>query len=136
MNHLTEVERYHIYIRRKEGMSISEIARELKRSKSTISDELRRNTGPRGYRHQQAQRFAEERWEGSHGGARKLHGATLELIEEYLRMDLSPEQVAGYLKVKHDINIHHESIYRYIYADKEHGGDLHEHLRRGNRIYE
>lgn len=135
MNHLTEVERYHIYIRRKEGMSISEIARELERSKSTISDELRRNTGDRGYRHQQAQRFAEERWEASHGGARKLHGATLELIEEYLRMDWSPEQVSGYLNVKHDISIHHESIYQYVYADKEHGGDLHEHLRRANRVY-
>lgn len=64
-----------------------------------------------------------------------MQGATLELIEECLRMDWSPEQVAGHLKVKHGISIHHESIYRYVYADKEHGGDLHEHLRRANRVY-
>ena len=52
--HLTREERYQIYALKKAGHKQSEIAIVLKRSASTISRELSRNTGGRGYRPKQA----------------------------------------------------------------------------------
>ncbi|WP_345258905.1 helix-turn-helix domain-containing protein, partial [Marinicella pacifica] len=52
--HLSSEERYHISVLRKTKISLSEIARILGRNKSTISRELERNTGKRGYRYKQA----------------------------------------------------------------------------------
>lgn len=51
-NHLTQEERYHIYIEHKKKVSLGDIAKDMGRSKSTISRELRRNKGNCGYRYQ------------------------------------------------------------------------------------
>ena len=134
MQHLSLDERYHIYDGLKAGKSITAIANELGRSKSTVSEELSRNKGQRGYRPDQATRKACERWAESHGGARKMTGDFLTRIERDIRQDWSPEQIAGRLALE-GISIHHETIYRYIYDDKANGGDLHTHLRRGNKVY-
>ena len=58
---LTQEERYQIEALMKAGKSLSEIAHILERSKSTISREVRRNAGLKGYRPKQAHRFAMER---------------------------------------------------------------------------
>ncbi len=47
---LTLEERYHIYGLKRAGYSITTIADELKRHKSTISRELKRNIKSRGWR--------------------------------------------------------------------------------------
>jgi IS30 family transposase len=52
--HLTQDERYQIAILAKAGHDQSEIARLMSRHKTTISRELRRNRGLRGYRPKQA----------------------------------------------------------------------------------
>ena len=52
--HLTQIERYQISSLLRSGKSLSFIANKLNRSKSTISRELHRNSGLRGYRSQQA----------------------------------------------------------------------------------
>ena len=52
--HLTREERYTIERMSKEGYTQNTIAECLKRSEATISQELRRNRGQRGYRFQQA----------------------------------------------------------------------------------
>lgn len=57
-NQLTENERYQIYALKKAGHSQQEIAKQLERSPSTISRELRRNQGLRGYRPGQAHQFS------------------------------------------------------------------------------
>ena len=57
--HLTQEERYTIYRMRKEGYKQARIAECLDRDPSTVSREIRRNSGQRGYRHKQAQRKAE-----------------------------------------------------------------------------
>ena len=59
--HLQYDERCQIRALHQEGVSISEIARQLGRHKSTVSRELRRNAGKAGYRHKQAQRKSEQR---------------------------------------------------------------------------
>lgn len=58
---LSQNERYEIYATLKSESSIATLARELGRSRSTIYREIKRNTGQRGYRAQQAAKFASQR---------------------------------------------------------------------------
>ena len=58
---LTYELRCQIYALNKIGMSQNKIAQQLKSSQSTISRELNRNTGKRGYRVKQAQSLADNR---------------------------------------------------------------------------
>ena len=57
--HHSQIERYQIYSLMKAQHSITEIAQLLGRHKSTISRELRRNAGFRGYRPKQACELAQ-----------------------------------------------------------------------------
>lgn len=52
-----------------------------------------------------------------------------EEVDRLTRADLSPEQIAQRLDLEGGLQISHEIIYRHIYADKHHGGDLHQPLR-------
>jgi IS30 family transposase len=58
---LTQSERYQIYALRTHGLSGSEIAKELKRNKATISLELKRNAGARCWAPVNAHNIAQER---------------------------------------------------------------------------
>ncbi len=58
--HLSLEERHYTELQLKEGVSQNKIAKALGRSQSTFSRELGRNTGQRGYRHQQAHGKAKE----------------------------------------------------------------------------
>ena len=60
-HHLTYGSRCQIYALKKSGLSIRGVARALEVSASTVSRELHRNGGRRGYRMKQAQRFSESR---------------------------------------------------------------------------
>ena len=124
---LTREERYQIYALRQAGHSQQEIAALLSRAKSTISRELRRNRGLRGYRPRQAHAKAIARLAEK---ARPRFSSPLwPVVERLIRQDWSPEQISGRLEMEHDSTISHETIYQYIYADKAAGGDLHGHLR-------
>jgi IS30 family transposase len=50
-------------------------------------------------------------------------------VEELLREEWSPEQVAGYLGRTRQLSISHETIYRHVWRDLKAGGSLHAHLR-------
>src|SRR5690349_4159131 len=125
---LTQDQRYQIYAFRKAGFSQTAIARELNVDKSTISRELRRNCGERGYRPKQAHHKAQQRRQAKQNATR-ITGKTWHQVETLLRQQWSPEQIAGYLKKHNLASLSHERIYQYIYADKAQGGDLHRHLR-------
>ncbi len=60
----TQEERYQIYILKKAGKTQTEIADLLGRDKATISRELRRNQGLKGYRPKQAHQLALVRRQG------------------------------------------------------------------------
>ena len=125
---LTQEQRYHIYAHKKTGhFTQSEIAAMLGVHKSTISRELARNRGGRGYRPKQAHEVATARRQNR--ARPRIAAEAWELAESYLRLDLSPEQVSGRLKIERGLSISHERIYQHIYADKRDGGDLHKHLR-------
>lgn len=113
---------------------MKEIAIKINRSQSTISREISRNTGGRGYRHQQAQRFTIERHKEKSKSV-KLTPELKEVINEYLKKDYSPEQISGRLKLMGHSFVHHETIYRYILTEKKNGGELYKHLRHQNKTY-
>ena len=125
---LTQEQRYHIYAHKKTGQfTQSEIAAMLGVHKSTISRELSRNRGGRGYRPRQAHEVATARRRSR--AKPRISPETWGLVESFLRLDLSPEQVSGRLKMERGLSISHERIYQHIYADKRDGGDLYKHLR-------
>jgi transposase, IS30 family len=126
--HLTQDERYQIHILHKAGHDQSEIARVMERSKSTISRELKRNCGQRGYRPKQAQELSVARVRATDNG-RRIAAHTWAFAEARLADRWSPEQISGYLKVNKLPGISHESLYQRIYADKRAGGTLHTALR-------
>ena len=124
---LTQEQRYHIYYLKKTGSTQSMIAKEIGVHKSTISRELARNRGGRGYRPKQANEFSVARLRSR--ARPRILPDTWALVERLVRLDFSPEQVSGYLEKERCPAVSHERIYLYIYADKHSGGDLHRHLR-------
>jgi len=122
---LTQEQRYQIHALLKMEHSQTEIAETLGVHKSTVSRELKRNCGKRSYRPKQAHQFALQRRKKA---CKRITADVWALVEEKLRQDWSPEQIAGRFK-EEGIAISHEHIYQYIYADKRVGGDLCKHLR-------
>ena len=132
--HLSLEERHYIEIELKKGTSIASIAKSLMRSQGTISREIIRNTGKRGYRHQQAHKRAMERHKTKHK-AIKMTENIKAYIHEKIQEDWSPEQIAGRLKQVHSMSLHHETIYQYLLVDKQAGGQLYKHLRHQGKPY-
>jgi len=124
---LTREQRYQIYALMKAGHNQTEIAVAIDCHKSTISRELRRNRGHKGYRPLQAQARARQRRFASHPP--RIVEQTWLLVELLLRQQWSPEQIAGRLRRERRPTVSHERIYLYIYADKQRGGTLYRHLR-------
>jgi len=135
MNHLTPEERYQIYTLKSLGQGINSIARAIGRAKSTISDEIKRNTGGRGYRPSQAHELSQARRSLANSEPTKLKGDILNYIDEKIENRWSPEQVAGRLMRDNGISISPESIYRYVDKDRRNGGQLYKGLRRSKRRY-
>ena len=131
---LTEAERYHIYTMKKQGYTDTVIAQGMGRDRTTIWRELQRNTGQRGYRHQQAQHWAVAR----HRTKPKQVKLTPE-VQAVLRAGLaqrwSPEQIAGRRCRETGQRLSAETIYQYIARDKRSGGTLYRQLRYQGKSY-
>jgi IS30 family transposase len=129
---LTLEERYQIYAFKKAGFNQSQIAASMGVSKSSISRELRRNRGGRGYRPKQAHCLAQARRQ-SKNNATRIESKTWQKIESLILKDWSPEQISGYLKAQGESSASHEHIYQHIYSNKQQGGNLYTHLRLKKR---
>lgn len=128
---LTLEQRYQISSCIRMGMKRSEIAREIEVHRSTVTRELRRNSGERGrYNPSRAYRMARERHKEK--PKYRIAGTTWETVRKLLRLGWSPEQISRrlYLESGGEQRVSHETIYRYVYKDKRDGGDLHACLRR------
>jgi IS30 family transposase len=124
---LAREQRYQINILRKAGHKQTYIALMVGCHKSTISRELRRNRGQKGYRHYQADELAYSRQCEAYRS--RIAWETWQEVERLLRQDWSPDQITGHLKREKQPSVSHEWIYLYVYADKRRGGTLHRHLR-------
>jgi IS30 family transposase len=120
--HLSQAERYQIRALMKAGHDQSQIAKVLDRNKSTISRELSRNTGSRGYRPKQACEMSAVRSHNSRN-ASTLAPWVKDEANALLRVQWSPEQIASKLPISH------ETVYQHVYADKAQGGALWKNLR-------
>jgi len=129
---LTQEQRYQIYAFLKAGFLKTQIASEIGVHKSTISREIRRNRGKKGYRPKQAHSMATERRQNANKFV-KMTSEVIDLIEKFLNKDFSPEQISGLLAKKHNFRLSHETIYQYVLADKSRGGNLSLHLRHGHK---
>ena len=130
---LTEEERIEIYAMMQAGKQQNMIAAELGVHPSTVSRELTRNTGLRGYRPKQAQQKALHRRFTARKAVKMTH-ETIDYIESKLAEEHSPEQIAERMKLDpgwHGPAVSHERIYQHVWQDKACGGVLYKRLRIG-----
>ena len=118
------------------GHSIRSIASRLGRAPSTISRELRRNGGPQDYRASRADQLAWTRALRPKECKLVKNRELAQVVASKLRLQWSPEQIAGWLKHSYAVNrdylVSHETIYKslYIQARGALKKELQEHLRR------
>lgn len=124
---LTQEQRYVIKVLKKRGETQTNIADEIGVADSTISRELKRNTGQRGYRYKQAHQFAMKRREGKVDC--RITEEDWKRIDDLICKEWSPEQISGRLDREDNGTVSHEWIYEHIREDKLEGGDLYEHRR-------
>lgn len=128
---VTEEERTFIYRWRQEGQGMREVARRLDRAASSVSRELGRNTGKRGYRPKQANQRAQE--QARRAGPRRFTDLVRLDVEARLREGWTPDMIAGRARYEGRPWVNKETIYKHIYADAKAGGVLWMNLPRAHR---
>ncbi|MCL9851578.1 IS30 family transposase (plasmid) [Ralstonia solanacearum P673] len=122
------------------AQSIRSVAVRLGRAPSTISREVRRNGGRQCYRASQADQLAWERARRPKACKLVRNRTLAQMVASKLRLQWSPEQIAGWLKhayaVNKDYQVSHETIYRslYIQARGALKRELLGHLRRSRAM--
>jgi transposase, IS30 family len=124
--HLSQSERYQICVLLRAKHSIRQIASLIHRSTSTVSREIARNSGQRGYRAKQANSLCAQRSIASRNAA-WIEPSMWRQVALFLDFEHSPEQIAARL------GISHQSIYAHIMADRQAGGQLWRKLRCANK---
>ncbi|CAC9954409.1 hypothetical protein [uncultured Gammaproteobacteria bacterium] len=127
-------QRYYIYLLKKQGYSQTFIANSMGRSKLTISRELSRNTGNRGYRHKQANNLACERHQQKNKHI-KLTAEIKHYISKKLKEYWSPEQIVECLELNEKVKISTETTYRFVLQNKAVGSALYKCLRHQHKNY-
>jgi len=116
---LTSAEREEISRGIVAGQSIREIARTLGRAASTVSREVRRNGGRARYRAVEADKSAWDRGRRPKQCKLALNGRLARLVASKLKMNWSPEQIAGWLKAEYPrderYQVSHETIYQSLF---------------------
>ena len=120
--HLDSDQRYQIQIGLAQGLPVSAIAQGIGLHQSTVYREIDNNGGGAGYDADFAQQRADKRALRSRN-ASAIEQATWHGVDHYLMLEHSPEQIA------HKLALSHETIYRYIYRNKQAGGCLYLFLR-------
>ncbi len=128
--HLTFDERCRIYATGKGGLSDGAIAGRPGRHPATISREIRRNGGGRGYRQGQAWRKATGRRSEASSVPGKLTEERWAKVVAKLEEGWSPEQVPGRLRLEDPGMVGRQRIYDLVRADGGDGGTPFGHLRR------
>jgi len=125
--HLTQAQRYYIYVERQKGSTQKSIAEAIGVSESTVSREIRRNGGRNGsYNFLKAQQKAEERSHRSPGNRAISDTLWWEARQLLVEQQWSPMQISGRLKKEGKL-ISHETIYVRIRKDET--GELAKHCR-------
>lgn len=128
-NHFTQEQRIWLSALHKKGFTQKEIAREIGMSQSSISRELNRNKDPnKNYHAGHAKRLAQKRKLKANQELRRIENDPWlkKYITRKLKIYWSPEQIAGRVRLDHNVIVCHETIYKYIYNKRS---DLKRYLR-------
>lgn len=128
---VTVEERVFIYRWIQEDLKQGEIARRLARNPGSISREIGRNTGLRGYRPKQAHEKAQA--QAKRAGPRRFTAQVRSDAEAQLKEGWTPEIISGRARLEGRPHVCKETIYQHIYTDAKAGGRLWEHLPRAKR---
>jgi IS30 family transposase len=120
--------------------SLRQIGRKLGRHHTSISREIARNRPTYAddavYWYDAAEHYARQRRHKARHH-RRQHERLVTYVTAKLKLDWSPETIAGRLQVDYPDNetmrISPETIYRRIYLDSRNKGNLHHHLRRRHK---
>lgn len=129
---LTYQDRIRISVFRQEGKTPTEVSTLIGKHRSSVYREISRNGSLSGYFADTAELL---------GRDRKVEAASISRVDEdkekwvieKLRLQWSPEQISNRMKLELDDSVSHEWIYRLVYDDRKHGGDLHLNLRWGRK---
>ena len=113
------------------GESLREMGRRLQRAASSISREIKRNKGGRGYRAKQAHEKAQAR--GRREGPRRFTPEVKEDVDLRLQEGWTPEIISQRARLEGRKTVCKETIYQYIYAEAKVGGALWNYLPRAKR---
>jgi len=122
------------------GMGVREIAREIDRHPSTVSRELRRAVGVRGYRASMAQTHADRGRRGPRNAKLATNLRLRREVQKRLEDRDSPEQIAGRLKIdfpdEPEMWVSAETIYQSLYIQARGGlkRELTAYLRTGRSM--
>ena len=134
-SNITIEERIKIKALHDQGYGIPQIAKYLRRHKTSIYRELSKRNESGEYEYNYAQRLTSANM--ARPGHHKPEEETIKLIEKkIINEQWSPEQISGWLKLKHEIHISHTWIYQHVEKDKNEGGELSNHMRRGKYSFE
>jgi IS30 family transposase len=137
---LTVVEREDISRGLASGSSLRDIAKRLERAPSTVSREVARHGGRPEYRAHDAEQRARDSTLRPKRCLLAIHVELQEVVASKLILDWSPEQISGWLKIRHaddeSMRVSHETIYRslFIQARGALKKELVGHLRSKRRI--
>ena len=133
---LTTEQRYAIFAYKQSDKSNSEIAELIGVHRSTVCRELKRNSDKRNgeYKAELAERKHIERIKNRKHYVKFTDSIKSEVVG-LLCQDYSPEQICGRLALNKLDHVSHETIYKFIWADKKNknGLGLYLHLRRNGK---
>lgn len=118
--HLTEEERDLITIYHAQYKSVRQIAKEIGRDPATVSRELNRKNAVffcGRYVGSQTHKNVIKQWSLTHNRKKLTNPEVKQYVIEALKYHWSPQIIAGRLKQKFKLSIHHETIYRFIRTD-------------------
>ncbi len=128
---LTREDRYQIEALLQRGLSLRSIARQLDRSPSTVSREIRRLKINRDtYRAEEAERKSQILRRQSHPELCRVDDEIKHYIQKKIRRSWSPRQVSIGIASELKRSLCHHTVYRWIDRDRNEGGDLWTRLRR------
>lgn len=128
--HLRKEERYSLEILLGEKHSLRKIAQMMGRNVSSISRELKRNSKQKQYSSAWSQEQSRQRLRRGRRRKRLKDEYVRLRIEELIRCGLSPEQIAGRLKLEGRTIISPSAIYNWIHTEKAY---LEWYLPRGHK---
>ena len=127
---LSQIERYQIQAGIDLGLKIKDIALKLNRHRSTIFRELKRNghISREGYSAMASQCDYENRRLKCRPKL-LIKGNLKTYINTRIKLQWSPEQIVGRRKLESKSSISTETIYQYLFREKQNGGTLWKNLR-------